>query len=89
MSVRTASILCAVTSSLAAQTTWVVSGGGAALQQAINSAAPGDTLDVQAGTYSPITATRGLHIKLRSGAHVGQWPSTSTTIVLTSLPATE
>ena len=89
MSVRTASVLLAVASSLAAQTTWVVSGGGAALQQAINSAAPGDTLDVQSGQYTPVTATRGLHIKLRSGAQVGTFLPPSTAIALTSLPATE
>lgn len=68
-----ASALVAIASSLPGQTI-VVSGGGAALQQAINTAPPGATLDVMPGTYSPVVATQALHISLRAGAIVGQPP---------------
>ncbi len=43
-------VLLALAAATPAQTTHIVSGGGAALQNAINAAAPGDILDVLPGT---------------------------------------
>ena len=87
-----ASLLLPLLASVAlAQTTHVVSGGGAALQLAIHAAAPGDILDVMPGSYTPVTATRALRISLRSGAAVIV-PSQSTfvsAITVSSLPAGE
>lgn len=56
-----------------AQSTHIVQGGGNALQQAITAASPGDILDVQPAQYSPVTATRGLHLLLRAGTEVGMY----------------
>lgn len=73
-----------------AQTTRVVSGGGSALQTAINAASPGDILDVMPGSYSAVTAQRGLRISLRAGAAVVvPYLSTASAITIQALPATE
>ncbi|MBK8978196.1 MAG: hypothetical protein IPM29_20015 [Planctomycetes bacterium] len=40
----------------------VVTGGGTALNQAIQAARPGDHLIVRAGTYDPLRVDRGLRI---------------------------
>jgi hypothetical protein len=55
---------------LATAQTIVVSGGGAALQQAVVAAPVGAILDVLPGSYTPVVATRGLRISLRQGATV-------------------
>jgi hypothetical protein len=54
-----------------AQTTWVVSGGGAALQTAINAAAAGDTLDIQPGSYDSAVCSKGLRIATQPGVQIG------------------
>jgi hypothetical protein len=74
---------------LAAQTTWVVNGGGTALQTAINTAVPGDILDVQPGVYSPVICTKGLQIVLRPGADIGQQFNNTIALSVGPLPATE
>jgi parallel beta-helix repeat protein len=52
-----------------AQTTVNVSGGGAALQNAISAAQPGETIVVGSGTYSPVTvSTSNLTIEAAAGA---------------------
>jgi hypothetical protein len=71
---------------LAAQTTWVVSGGGQALQNTIALAAPGDVLDVQAGTYDAVVCSKGLRIALCPGAVVD---GTTAAVTITNLPAAE
>lgn len=53
-----------------AQQTIVVQGGGAALQQAIDGANPGDVLDVHAGTYDAVLIQKGVHVVCRSGVSV-------------------
>lgn len=73
-----------------AQTTHVVQGGGAALQTAIASAAPGDILDVMPGSYSSITVARGIRIQLRSGAEItAPFLSTVPAVSVTGLPRGE
>lgn len=54
---------------LTAQTI-VVSGGGAALQQAIDTAPPGAHLLVQPGAYSAITVRRGMRVQLLAGTSI-------------------
>ena len=73
-----------------AQTTHVVSGGGNALQTAINAASPGDILDVLPGSYSAVTVTRGMRISLRAGASiVVPFSPPSWAISIVALPAGE
>ncbi|MEO6598097.1 MAG: hypothetical protein ABIP94_25410 [Planctomycetota bacterium] len=70
---RSVTVFFAIASSmsgLAAQAT-IVSGGSAALQNAINAAVAGDELDVQPGSYTPVTCTKGIRITLQPGAEVG------------------
>jgi hypothetical protein len=75
---------------LCAQPPIVVSGGGAALQQAIQAASPGDTLDVMPGQYDAVTCTRGIVIALRPGAEVGTSLATSPPAVsILSVPVGE
>lgn len=74
---------------LAAQATWVVSGGGTALQNAINTAAPGDVLDVQPGSYTAVTCSKGLRIALHSGAQITTVSAATTAMTVTNLPASE
>ncbi|MBL8754277.1 MAG: hypothetical protein JNK15_13325 [Planctomycetes bacterium] len=69
-----------------AQTTWIVTGGGAALQNTIVAAAAGDTLDVQLGNYDAITCGKGLRIRLRPGAVID---SGICAVTIASLPAAE
>jgi hypothetical protein len=73
-------------SSASAQTTWVVTGGGPALQNAITAAAAGDTLDVQLGNYDAITCSKGLRIRLRPGAVID---SGLCAVTIANLPAAE
>ncbi|HEX5052717.1 MAG TPA: hypothetical protein VFZ65_13155 [Planctomycetota bacterium] len=80
--------LLGVTGMLPAQLTTIVQGGGAALQAAINAAAPGDVLDVFAGSYSPVSCTKGLRISLRAGADVGVGSGT-VGLTVTGIPANE
>lgn len=63
-------VLLALSTPVAAQRTIVVQGGGSALQQAIDQASPGDTLDVLAGTYSQIVVSKGITIACRAGVGV-------------------
>src|SRR5262249_44848940 len=63
-------------------------GGGAALQQAVNAAAPGDVLDVLPGTYSAVTVAHGLRFELRPGVQVVSGSGLSAFSV-TGLPANE
>lgn len=70
-----------------AQSTIVVSGGGTALQTAINAAAPGDTLVVQPAAYAAVTCSKGLRLALQAGAQVGTGSGTGLT--LTNLPPAE
>lgn len=75
---------------LPAQTTHVVQGGGTALQLAINTAAPGDILDVMPGSYAAVTVTRGLRMSLRPGASVVvPFLSTLAAITVSALPGGE
>jgi len=67
----------------------IVSGGGAALQNAINAAVAGDELDVQPGTYTPVTCGKGIRITLRSGAEVGALFSTTVALLIAGVPATQ
>lgn len=69
--------------------TIVVSGGGSALQQAINTAPVGALLDVMPGTYSSVTVTQGMRISLRAGAAVttAPFPSTAPGVTVLLLPA--
>ncbi len=53
-----------------AQATRFVSGGGAALNQAIQQAAPGDRLVVAAALYDPLLADRGLLIECDPGVRL-------------------
>lgn len=75
--------------SLVAQSTVVVSGGGAALQSAINLASPGDTLIVNAGIYTPVLCTRGLRLELQPGAEVGAPNSSTLAVRLQAIPASD
>ena len=75
-----------LTTIAAAQTTHVVSGGGAALQNAINAANPGDILDVMPGTYSEINTAKGVRVMLRAGATV-QSSFVALAVTLSGLPA--
>lgn len=73
---------------LSAQT--IVSGGGTALQQAINTAPLGAILDVMPGTYTPVTVTQGVRISLRLGAVVGPLispPTAPPSMTVSALPA--
>jgi hypothetical protein len=88
MSIRCCAAVLSTAVLLSAQTTHFVSGGGAALQLMINIAAPGDILDVQAGTYSAVTVTRGLRITLRSGAQVNAGPPPAA-FTVNSLPSSD
>ncbi len=72
---------------LAAQTTWVVTGGLSGLQTAINNAAPGDILDVMPGFYWSVTCTKGIRIALRPGAEVGSLSSPTVSMQIASVPA--
>ncbi len=74
---------------LAAQATFVVAGGGTSLQTAINTAAPGDILDVMPGSYVAATCSKGIHIALRPGAEVGPALSTTISLLVSALPANE
>jgi hypothetical protein len=72
--------------SLVGQTTIVVQGGGANLQNAINAANHGDTLDVFAGLYDPVTVGKGLTIRCRSGVTVASASASATGITVANLP---
>ncbi len=74
---------------LVAQATWVVSGGGAALQNAITIAAPGDVLDVQPGLYDPVVCSKGLRIALQSGAEISTVSTSVPALSVTNVPAGE
>jgi len=68
----------------------VVSGGGAVLQQAVTSAAPGDTLLVQSGTYSSVVIDKALTVLCDPGVliasngralHIHSLPASATVVV--------
>ena len=73
----------ALASALSAQT--IVSGGGTAMQLAINAASLGDTLLVQAGDYFPITIDFGLTVICEPGARFLNTPADPSVNIL-SLP---
>ncbi len=72
---------------LAAQNTIVVQGGGAALQQAVDAAMPGDRLDVHAGSYLPVQIAKGITVDCRPGVVVRG--SNVPVLIVTGVPATE
>lgn len=88
MTIRAAAVL-SLALVLPAQTTHVVQGGGAALQQAINAAAPGDVLDVLPASYTSVIATRGLRIVLRPGAVVTSPIPQTDAVRISAVPAGE
>ena len=59
-----------LTAHLAAQNTILVQGGGAALQQAVDAARPGDTLDVRAARYSGVVVGKGITVRCAAGVVV-------------------
>jgi len=67
---RTVAALLFLHGALLAQATWVVTGGGPALQIALTAAAAGDILDVQPGINSPVVCSHGVRIALRPGARI-------------------
>src|SRR5262245_11385119 len=74
MSLRRAALsLVALSSALAAQSTWIVDPSGAGnftnLAAAQTAAAPGDTL-ILVGTVWAVSLTKTLHLVLTPGAHV-------------------
>lgn len=73
----------------AAQTTWLVTGGGAALQNAINAAVAGDTLDVAPGVYSAVSCSKGLLFRLQPTAQIDPPGLTGVALVLQNVPTNE
>ncbi|HEX5053270.1 MAG TPA: hypothetical protein VFZ65_15955 [Planctomycetota bacterium] len=88
MSVRVASVLLLLASVLPAQVVIPVMGGGAALQQAVLAASPGDILDVHPGNYSSVTVTRGLRLLLQPGVQIVGGPYT-VSLTISAIPAGE
>lgn len=69
-----------------AQSTIVVTGGGANLQQAIDRASPGDTLDVRAGTYNSVVVDKGLRILCSAGVTVVR-TALAPSVIIDGVPA--
>ncbi|MCU0866925.1 MAG: hypothetical protein MUC36_24330 [Planctomycetes bacterium] len=86
---RPAGIVLLLTAALAAQTTHIVTGGGAALQNAVQTAAPGDILDVQPGLYGAVVCTKGLRFELQPTAEITAPGLTGNALTLQGLPANE
>lgn len=63
----------------------IVSGGGSALQNAINTAAPGDTLIVRAGTYDDLTTQIGVRVVCDPGVIIQRFDAS--VIEIQNLPA--
>lgn len=80
-------VVAAITTPLPGQVVHLVQGGGAALQNVLNIAAPGDTLDVMPGTYTQATTTIGVHVALRPGAVVETLALNGTALTIHTLPA--
>jgi hypothetical protein len=78
-----------LTAALSAQTTHIVTGGGAALQNAVQIASPGDILDVQPGVYDAVVCTKGLRFELRPTAEVAAPGLTGNAVTLQGIPASE
>ncbi len=87
--IRLAAILCALccVGAIAAQNTIVVSGGGDALQQAIDAAAPGDRLEVRAARYHGCRIAKGLTIDCDAGVVLDGGPQTA--VEIADLPRAE
>lgn len=88
LSLSGAAALLAVAGLARAQTI-LVQGGGAALQQAINTAPVGAVLDVHTGIYAPVAVAQGIRITLRAGADVvsAPYPSTAPAVTVSAVPA--
>ncbi len=85
--IRTVLLSLGLSTVVVAQQVFVVSGGGTALQVAVDRANPGDTLDVLAGTYGPVVVSKGITIECRSGVKVDGGQLAALTV--DSLPAGE
>ena len=76
------------TAAISAQQTIIVSGGGTALQSAIDQADPGDILIVRAGSYEPITVSEGIAIVCDADVTIFSFAHTTTPVVeVRDLPA--
>lgn len=70
-----------------AQQTIVVSGGGAALRNAVGQAAAGDTLVVRAGSYEDVVVSKGLSILCDPGVSIFSRGHPRVPLAIVDLPA--